>query len=295
MASFRIDPAALASVRALRAPKDYFAETRSSLAIWPEKILCFARRSRAETERESLARHHHHRYVLVVPWQGTGTVYVDDRRFALAPAQSLLIFPFQFHHGFDFDQPRVVWLIVTFEARDGSALESLRLQPQRRMGEDDLPLLGGLASAWETKGRDNELAPWLGLFLSRMLATHTVLPVRRGGPRPARSTSLLMRINQQCMPHLDEAIGLKELASRMAISESYLRARFRRETGMSLGQHLRRLRLQKSMTLLLQSELSISQIAERCGFDSIFAFSRSFHQFAGLRPTDYRARFARQG
>ena len=60
---------------------------------------------------------------------------------------------------------------------------------------------------------------------------------------------------------------------------------------MSLGRHLRHLRLQKAMGLLLQSDLSITQVAERCGFDSIFTFSRSFHRFTGLTARDYRRRF----
>jgi len=283
---------ALARVRALRSPVDYFAETRSSSVLWPEKILCFARRTRAETARDVLARHHHHRYVLVVPWRGTGTVYADDRRYMLGPLQSLLIFPFQFHHGFDFNQESVVWLIVTFEMPKAAALEGLRLQPMRRIKGEDYELLNGLVASWESKERTNELSQWLGLFLNRMLAAPPVGKVR-GEVRVAKPSSLLMRINQHCMPRLDKAIGLKELAGRMSISESYLRARFRAETGMSLGQHLRRLRLQKAMSLLLQSELSISQISERCGFDSIFSFSRSFHRFSGMRATDYRDRFAR--
>ncbi len=291
MATSPFAPDVLARVRGLRTPQDYFAETRSSSVLWPEKILCFARRSRAET-RDTLARHHHHRYVMVVPWSGTGTVYADDRRFTLGPLQSLLIFPFQFHHGFDFNQESVVWLLVTFEMRDAAALEGLRLQPLRRIKEADYELLNGLVTSWGSKARTNELSQWLGLFLNRMLMAQSVGRVS-DGRRVTKSSSLLMKINQQCMPRLDQTIGLKELANRMSISESYLRARFRAETGMSLGQHLRRLRLQKAMSLLLQSELSISQIAERCGFDSIFAFSRSFHQFSGMRATDYRARFVR--
>lgn len=281
---------ALERIRGLRSPQDYFAETRSGPVLWPEKILCFARRSRAETARDVLARHHHHRYVLVVPWQGTGAVYADDRRFALGPLHSLLIFPFQFHHGFDFNQESVVWQIITFEMKGGATLEGLRLHPARQMKESDYELMRGLVEAWESK-RDNELSQWLGLFLSRMLTSRPVGQTRE--KKRSKPSSLLMRINQHCMPRLDEAIGLKELAGRMAISESYLRARFRQETGMSLGQHLRRLRLQKAMSLLLQSELSISQIAERCGFDSIFAFSRSFHRFSGMRASNYRERFAK--
>lgn len=292
MSSSGIPRQILEKTRGIRVPKDYFADTRSGLNLWPEKILCFTRKSRLETVSEPLARHHHHRYVMVVPLHGSGTVYVDDCRYLLSHPKALLILPFQFHHGFNFDQPQVLWLIVTFEIRNGSPLEALRLEPLRKMEAEDLSLLFSFVEAWSGRGRDNELAYWLGLFLNRMLGAPPCLSLRMKPKKNVKSTSsLILRINQHCMSHLDQSIGLKELAERLTVSESYLRARFRKETGMSLGQHLRRLRLQKAIGFLLQSELSISEIAERCGFDSIFSFSRSFRQFSGIPATDYRRRF----
>ena len=95
------------------------------------------------------------------------------------------------------------------------------------------------------------------------------------------------------MSHLQSSVTLSELSQQLGVSQSHMRALFRAETGISLGQHLRRLRLQKAMGLLVQSELSITQIAEQCGFDSIFSFSRSFRRFSGMMAKEYRKRFFR--
>jgi AraC-like DNA-binding protein len=283
--------AARARLRRLRAPGDYFAETRSSLKLWPEKILCFVRKSQREAASEPLARHHHHRYVLVVPWREGGGVYVDERRFLLKHPHALLIFPFQFHHGFNFKRAKILWQFVTFEMRDGAALEALRLNPLRKLEPEDFKLLSTLAGVWNDLRRRDELADWLALILKRML--HAPSSIRGDHPAESKnSSSLLLKINQHCLLHLHRVFGLKELAAHLSISESHLRASFRRETGMSLGQHLRRLRLQKAIGLLLQSDLSITQVAERCGFDSIFTFSRSFRRFTGITARDYRRRLA---
>ncbi len=284
-------PATLAEMRRLRAPRDYFSETRTSLKLRPEKILCFVRKNRQEVASETLVRYHHHRYVLVVPWQEAGEVYVDERRFLLRHPQALLIFPFQFHYGFNFKMARVLWQFVTFEVKDGAALEALRLAPLRKLEAKDHGLLSTLAEVWNNPHRQDELADWLALILKRMLKAPSALKIGHQF-EPKNSSSLLMKINQHCLLNLHQLFGLKELAAQLAVSESHLRSSFRRETGMSLGQHLRRLRLQKAMGLLLQSDLSITQVAERCGFDSIFTFSRSFHRFIGMTARDYRRRLA---
>ncbi len=281
----------LRQLQRLRTPVDYFAETRSSVDLWPEKVLCFPRKTQQEVAAEPLTRNHHHRYVLVIPWEGRGEVHIDDRRFALSPGQMLLIFPFQFHLPSRFERNPFLWQFVTFELRQGACLTPLQVEPLRCLGKLDTPLLSEFLRSWnEPPTGEMELAHWLGLILGRMLRApmQPGKQPRKTVPEGDASSSLLLRINQECRTVLHEPFGLKTLASKLSISESHLRARFRRETGISLGQHLRRLRLQKAMSLLLQSDLPITEIAERCGFDSIFAFSRSFRQFTELSPRAYR-------
>ncbi|HSI84644.1 MAG: helix-turn-helix transcriptional regulator [Candidatus Methylacidiphilales bacterium] len=292
-------------MRLVPTPHDYFGETRTSLSLYPEKILCFTRGSRHEIH-EPVTRHHHHRYVLVVPWESEGDVFVNDRRFHLARPGAMLIFPFQFHHGFQFHDARVLWQFVTFELKDGTPLESLRLDPVRALSTADFRLLSTLAETWNDPAHRDELADWLALILKRIIRAPSTqrIPDSEGYeesegesllPTQPAATSLLLRINSYCMTHLHTLFGLKEIAAHLSISESYLRARFRSETGLSLGQHLRTLRLQKAIGLLLQSDLSVGQVAERCGFDSIFAFSRSFRRFMGVSARDYRDRFISSG
>ncbi len=279
------------AVERLRTPKDYFAETRSSLELWPEKILCFTRKTAMESDSQPLARYHHHRYVLVVNWMNSGEVYVDERRFLLQSDDGLLIFPFQFHHGFKFRRPSVLWQFITFEIKDGSALEALRLSPHRRFQRRDFELLSNLVQAWNRSGDQDELAPWLALILNRMLRAPRAVK-ERWDPELKISGSFLVKINKHCLARLHQPFGLKELAGWLSMSESHLRASFRRTTGMSLGQHLRRLRLQKAMGMLVQSNLNVTQIAEKCGFDSVFAFSRSFRRFTGITASEYRTHSA---
>jgi transcriptional regulator GlxA family with amidase domain len=85
-----------------------------------------------------------------------------------------------------------------------------------------------------------------------------------------------------------EPMGVKQLAGALGISASHLRARFRVSCGVSIGRHLRSLRLEKACGLLRLSQNRVTEIAEQCGFGSIYSFSRAFHSAYGMSPLAYR-------
>jgi transcriptional regulator GlxA family with amidase domain len=85
-----------------------------------------------------------------------------------------------------------------------------------------------------------------------------------------------------------EPQGVKQLAAALGISASHLRARFRVSCGVSIGRHLRSLRLEKACGLLRLSQHRVTEIAEQCGFSSIYSFSRAFHSAYGRSPLGYR-------
>lgn len=70
-----------------------------------------------------------------------------------------------------------------------------------------------------------------------------------------------------------------------------LGARFKQETGMSVAQYLRQLRLCKAMELLRYDRQTIGEVAAQCGFDDSNYFSVVFHQAQGISPSAYRQRF----
>jgi transcriptional regulator GlxA family with amidase domain len=96
-----------------------------------------------------------------------------------------------------------------------------------------------------------------------------------------------MQVNQ--LAHRSrEPLGVKELARTLGISPSHLRARFRASCGVSLGRHLRRLRLERACGLLRLGPARVSEVAEQCGFTSIYSFSRAFRTAYGVSPLAYR-------
>lgn len=81
----------------------------------------------------------------------------------------------------------------------------------------------------------------------------------------------------------------KELVhEKFYLSYSYLAARFKSEIGMSMGQYHNNLRMKKACMLLQSTLLSVGEIANRLGFSDVLYFSKKFHVYSGLSPSDYR-------
>lgn len=86
------------------------------------------------------------------------------------------------------------------------------------------------------------------------------------------------------------ATTVHSLADALNISESSLNRKFRREMGISPGAYLDQLLLRESSRLLLETDLTISEIAEQLQFGDQFYFSRYFRQHLGEPPSWYRKR-----
>jgi AraC-like DNA-binding protein len=97
------------------------------------------------------------------------------------------------------------------------------------------------------------------------------------------------------MPALDiisrdysSAIEVNHLARQCHLSPSQFRRTFRRLLGKSPLQFILDVRLQAAADLLMDSSLSVTEIARRCGFNEPNYFTRQFRQHIGISPSEYR-------
>ncbi len=88
--------------------------------------------------------------------------------------------------------------------------------------------------------------------------------------------------------HADEPFTNADLARRAGYSEQYLRRKFAQEMHVSLPDYIRAVRLERAKTMLVNSELSIQEIADHLQFCSRAHFSDVFAKALGLTPAKYR-------
>jgi AraC-like DNA-binding protein len=80
-----------------------------------------------------------------------------------------------------------------------------------------------------------------------------------------------------------------ELAQRTAVSRSVLDDRFRQVLGRSPIRYLTQWRMHLADTQLRTSDLTVSDVARRVGYQSEEAFSRAFKRARGQSPMHWRA------
>ncbi len=91
--------------------------------------------------------------------------------------------------------------------------------------------------------------------------------------------------------NLDREITIQGLAQQAKVSISVFAHAFKKEIGNSPYQFILQQRLERSKQLLVHknAELSISKIAQMCGFSNASAFTNRFRQKEGISPSKYRS------
>lgn len=93
--------------------------------------------------------------------------------------------------------------------------------------------------------------------------------------------------------NLERRVSVSELANAVNLSPSHLSRLFNLQTGLSPGEYLIRLRMEKARHCLATSSLSIKQVMATVGYDirSRSNFVRQFKSYFDLTPSEYRRRF----
>lgn len=87
------------------------------------------------------------------------------------------------------------------------------------------------------------------------------------------------------------AFTMEDFLQKAGLKKTQFLQSFRNVTGTTPRQYILTLRLEGARDLLLETDQSIAQVAERCGFDDAFYFSRCFKQRFSLSPRAYRKQY----
>ncbi|MBR3844373.1 MAG: helix-turn-helix transcriptional regulator, partial [Clostridia bacterium] len=88
----------------------------------------------------------------------------------------------------------------------------------------------------------------------------------------------------------DPCFDVTGLLKKSSYAEDYIRSEFKKTIAMSPIDFLTQTRINhaKKLIEIYGANISISQVAEECGFEDPVYFSRRFKQFTGMSPTEYK-------
>lgn len=95
-------------------------------------------------------------------------------------------------------------------------------------------------------------------------------------------------IDQYIMTHCAGKISVMQLAGLVFLGESQFHLLFKEQTGMTPHQYVLKKRLEMAKKLLIDSPLSLVQVAEISGFSSQSSFTQAFSNLYNISPARYR-------
>ena len=219
----------------------------------------------------------------MMAFKGSVTVLVDGFAFRLKPGRAILCFPFQQHSFIQADQDRA-WLFTTFELSNAEALIHLKnraFRPGRRCWET----AKDLARSFLSGKRPDRTCLLTGLLLDEMAQAGRGTRISDAGEPDLK---VLETANRHIYDSIGEPLEIRNVAQACGVSASHLRFLFRSKFDRSIGRFIRETKINRARDLLATTEMTVTEVAEACGFDSLYAFSRSFKNFCQIPPTEYR-------
>lgn len=110
------------------------------------------------------------------------------------------------------------------------------------------------------------------------------------GEGVARSHPAVAAMAEYLNANYAQPLFLADMSAKLGYTPQYLSYLFHRETGVSLSGYLQRLRVEKSCTLLSQTRLSVSAIAQMVGYSDLKHFNYVFRKHMDASPREFRAR-----
>jgi AraC-like DNA-binding protein len=96
------------------------------------------------------------------------------------------------------------------------------------------------------------------------------------------------RVDSFMRKNLHESFRIADIAAHMNMSASGLQHAYRRETGNSPMQSLRKMRIERVKAMLMKDGTGLEAIAEETGFSDAFHLSRCFKAQVGIPPKAFR-------
>lgn len=257
----------------------YFHEAKNS-----EDIFCLFR-----TENGIVALHGHDYYELECILEGHGTQWINNTCFEMSPGSLYLLSP-EDEHRLVFEKPaRLISIHFNAKAASRMGIEHLREAYSSTLDPIHFHLFQRLLAECTTEGHSQTQTLWLlgtaALLVSHLLENGEKYPVL-GNNRQMQTALHFIQEHYQ-----DPTLSLKAAASVCQLSPCHFSVKFHEYVGIGFAKYLSFYRLQQVCLLLLEQNLSVTEIALQCGFSSMAHFYRLFRNAYGCTPKEYPKKY----
>lgn len=100
--------------------------------------------------------------------------------------------------------------------------------------------------------------------------------------------SIIHRARQMVLESHDKLIKSGDIAEKLGMNPSYFSVYFKNKTGENFRDFANRVKIEEGKKLLIESDLSVEDIALSLGYSDYRSFNRIFRSQTGMTPSEFR-------
>ena len=222
---------------------------------------------------------------------GDGQFQIDDEHFPVRTHQLVIVNPNIMHTELSYDAHPLEYIVLGIEGLEISIPGTnegryciYTFPPANRV----LNCMQGILREMQDRELEHQMVcqAFMDILVVQLMRNTRTSMVHVSDSLPA---------NRQCATvqhyidhHYKEQLTLDLLAAEANVNKYYLAHTFKQAYGISPINYMIARRIQESKRLLVETDLSLSQISGILGFSSASYFSQSFRKAEGISPVEYR-------
>ena len=248
---------------------------------------------RASVKKPMSFMHHHRTYEIFYVISGEREYFIEKDFFMAKEGDFVLVPKNMLHRTAGKGADRIVIyfsdiFLETYFSKEliESVLSGFKpkiFHPNEESAKKSRDLLSALLSASQADCEQTLLASYLFQLLFLLNSEENL--AQRSNEKDSRLQEMLEFINK----NFASIIGIDEIANTFYISKYHLCRTFAKEMGVTLINYLNTVKIRAACDMIRQSNMSMTDIALNCGFNSSAYFCKVFKQETGLTPREYKS------
>ncbi|MGN1409781.1 MAG: helix-turn-helix domain-containing protein [Eubacteriales bacterium] len=225
--------------------------------------------------------HLHHCFELLCVTEGEMHVEVDELKYDLREGDALMIFSNQIHSMKTSEHSKHILCLFSPKLISAYSEMTASAVPVDNYFRPDRFYIDKL-STFSKKTSNIELKGLLYSLCGEFDAGATYREANAG------SNILLFNIFKFIEQNYNKNCALTNLAKSTGYDYAYLSRYFKKSVGISYNDYVNQYRISKACYLLQNNEMTVLEISNECGFNSLRSLNRNFKEQLGMPPAEYR-------
>ncbi len=224
----------------------------------------------------SCAEHKHNCYEIIFYRKGTGRFHFSKESLPISPRNFIIVPPDTVHASKYEEEAETIFIKGAFNHIFSFSSPTVVMDNEDKTGEFLVKLI------FENKFSNPEYLSSLSNALAHFLLQNI---------QTEKSISMVLQdiVTKISDNFFDSGINIGEILKKSGYAEDYIRAQFKIFTGKTPIGFLTEMRINHACYLIdiYKDSLSLTEIAEKCGYTDYVYFSRKFKQITGVSPKNY--------